>query len=778
MQGRDSNYNSNFKSMTDLTIDNPYEDIFKFMVESEINSRNIERCELENLRSMYEDFQELSSRYDNGRKERDDVFLLIEKQFLAHPRQIEPIGFSELDYNLWDTEDESKVEKLRALFQHLNRTILDNDNRSEGNVSPGRSPGRSPNRQAEQLRSQENAFNAKIDILEHENNKLVEHADNIKIQLEEASDVIKQLNRSISDRDKECANFKIEKVKMNEQFATRELEQENEILDLCDEVNKKTKQLEERELMSPTSPQRHNTNALGESDVSALTREQLKTELTIKINDIRALENVSEKNKELVQNLFGTIDECMWTITQLKLGRPKKFTTPIGGLSQIIAKSVMGQIQDIGRFAKRFFSDSNVKNLEIDTVDNALDRSKYSQSSTTTPRRKKKSKFLKFLKPKKMPNEEELKKIVRDSFEIYDENQSGELERDEIRRLLDDVCEDINAPPVTDEKLDAAIVACDEDMNGKFNYDELYKLLVPLIESSFDETKKMNVLDIFKPKSSDNTPRRNKKKMFAFLKVKKIPTEDELKAIVKDSFEKYDEDKSGYLEREEIRKLLDDVCEEVGAPAIDDKNLEEAIVAADANGDGKFNCDELFSLIAPIITNAMTGEKKPTLFDVFKPKTPRSDISPDKKKNKKNLFDFMKVKKMPSEEELREMVKKQFEAYDEDESGYLERDEIRKLLDDVCGEIGSPIVTDEALDVAIEKADQNKDGKFNFGETFDLVGPILENAMSGQKKPTLLDIFKPKTGGDVTPDGAKTPGGTKKTFLILSKEQVKRKMPK
>jgi len=85
--------------------------------------------------------------------------------------------------------------------------------------------------------------------------------------------------------------------------------------------------------MSPTSPQRHNTNALGESDVSALTREQLKTELTIKINDIRALENVSEKNKELVQNLFGTIDECMWTITQLKLGRPKKFTTPIGGLS-------------------------------------------------------------------------------------------------------------------------------------------------------------------------------------------------------------------------------------------------------------------------------------------------------------------------------------------------------------------------------------------------------------------------------------------------------------
>ena len=42
--------------MNDTTVDNPYEEIFKFMVESEIQPRNVERNELENLRSMYEDF--------------------------------------------------------------------------------------------------------------------------------------------------------------------------------------------------------------------------------------------------------------------------------------------------------------------------------------------------------------------------------------------------------------------------------------------------------------------------------------------------------------------------------------------------------------------------------------------------------------------------------------------------------------------------------------------------------------------------------------------------
>ena len=387
-----------------------------------------------------------------------------------------------------------------------------------------------------------------------------------------------------------------------------------------------------------------------------------------------------------------------------------------------------------------------------------------------TPRSKSAKKFLNFLKPKKMPNQEELNRIVKDSFEIYDEDKSGYLERVEIRKLLDDVILDINAPAITDEKLDVAIAACDENNDGRFDYDELHKLIVPIIESSFNE-KKPSILDMFKSKDADGTPRK-KKSFFAFLKAKKMPTDEELKKIVQDSFEKYDEDKSGYLEREEIRKLLDDVCEEIGAPAINDEKLDEAIVVADENKDGRFNLDELYALIAPILTNAMSGEKKPTLFDVFKSKTPRGDRTPNNKK-KGNLFDFLKMKKkneLPSEEDLRAIVKRFFDTYDEDESGYLERDEIRKLLDDVCEEVGAPKATEEALGEAIEVADRNKDGKFNFAETYDLIGPILENAMSGQKKPTLFDIFKSKTPRDsTTPIGDTTPGGSKRSFMDVMK---------
>ena len=37
---------------------------------------------------------------------------------------------------------------------------------------------------------------------------------------------------------------------------------------------------------------------------------------------------------------------------------------------------------------------------------------------------------------------------------------------------------------------------------------------------------------------------------------------------------------------------------------------------------------------------------------------------------------------MPTEEELKGIVDKAFKLYDADESGYLERDEIKKLLND------------------------------------------------------------------------------------------------
>ena len=65
---------------------------------------------------------------------------------------------------------------------------------------------------------------------------------------------------------------------------------------------------------------------------------------------------------------------------------------------------------------------------------------------------------------------------------------------------------------------------------------------------------------------------------------------------------------------------------------------------------------------------------------------------------------------------LKEIIKKAFEAYDADGSGFLERPEIRRLLDDACKELGTPVISDTHLDKIIDAVDVNKDGMFDVDE--------------------------------------------------------------
>lgn len=76
--------------------------------------------------------------------------------------------------------------------------------------------------------------------------------------------------------------------------------------------------------------------------------------------------------------------------------------------------------------------------------------------------------------------------------------------------------------------------------------------------------------------------------------------------------------------------------------------------------------------------------------------------------------------------EIKEIIKKAFDAYDEDGSGFLEKPEIRRLLDDACKELGTPIITEEHLNKIIDVVDNNADGKFSVDELSSIIKPILK----------------------------------------------------
>jgi Ca2+-binding EF-hand superfamily protein len=56
---------------------------------------------------------------------------------------------------------------------------------------------------------------------------------------------------------------------------------------------------------------------------------------------------------------------------------------------------------------------------------------------------------------------------------------------------------------------------------------------------------------------------------------------------------------------------------------------------------------------------------------------------------------------MPTKAELEVILRKAFVLYDVDKSGFLERGEIKNLLNDACAGLGAPPITDSLLDQII-----------------------------------------------------------------------------
>lgn len=86
-------------------------------------------------------------------------------------------------------------------------------------------------------------------------------------------------------------------------------------------------------------------------------------------------------------------------------------------------------------------------------------------------------------------------------------------------------------------------------------------------------------------------------------------------------------------------------------------------------------------------------------------------------------------KSQPKDEKLLNMLQVMFTAYDDDGSGTLEREEIGKLINDTCVELGIPEPDNDEVDEMIKFYDDSGDGKFDFDEVYDMIAPFVEDQM-------------------------------------------------
>lgn len=78
---------------------------------------------------------------------------------------------------------------------------------------------------------------------------------------------------------------------------------------------------------------------------------------------------------------------------------------------------------------------------------------------------------------------------------------------------------------------------------------------------------------------------------------------------------------------------------------------------------------------------------------------------------------------------VKTLLKKAFTEYDLDGSGFLERPEIRRFVDDSCKEVSVTPVDEQHLDKIIASVDSDRDGKISFKEFSDLVRPMIEKQL-------------------------------------------------
>lgn len=79
----------------------------------------------------------------------------------------------------------------------------------------------------------------------------------------------------------------------------------------------------------------------------------------------------------------------------------------------------------------------------------------------------------------------------------------------------------------------------------------------------------------------------------------------------------------------------------------------------------------------------------------------------------------------PRDPMLEKLLQQLFAAYDADNSGQLDKTEIKKLVQDTCTEMGIPQAEEEEIDEMIKLFDDTGDGLFDFDETYDMIAPFI-----------------------------------------------------
>ena len=192
---------------------------------------------------------------------------------------------------------------------------------------------------------------------------------------------------------------------------------------------------------------------------------------------------------------------------------------------------------------------------------------------------------------------------------------------------------------------------------------------------------------------------------------KPVPPEVEFARQIGDArkiFERFDTDKSGFLEEDEIPKVLQETYEKIGMKkTIDARQVKSYISALDHNKDGKVSMDEFIKVL---IDNLVRDKAK---------------FTPRGMSYKEGGYQKAVVK--TEMEKAREI----FDRHDVDKSGFLEPNEVPSVLQEMISPNRQRVITIDDVKIYMKSFDKNLDHKISF-EEFSRLVDVAKKAHPGK----------------------------------------------
>lgn len=168
------------------------------------------------------------------------------------------------------------------------------------------------------------------------------------------------------------------------------------------------------------------------------------------------------------------------------------------------------------------------------------------------------------------------RKQLKVIFKIYDIDKSGELDKDEMYLVQNDLRKSLSLGGLDEKLFEKCFLIIDKNRNGAICISEL-----------------LNCLELLFPQLCQ--------------------PDQHVVDFIKQKFEQYDTDKSGYLERDELKLIFDGICSQKKLTHCDQWKIDYIISLIDDDGNGKIDFDE-FMYNYQIVQSEL--KKNPPIYEI------------------------------------------------------------------------------------------------------------------------------------------------------------------